>query len=194
MARRPKPLIDCFVKFSTVKQSFPATRGKRRTGIAQLSTSEFTPRLALGHVAVAAARFDVCAQCIGLDEDERNVKNSIRLAFEQKKAFEKCHFFHIDDLAADPRILLDNPHFVGEKLNEADVVLLHAPPTTIERLVPLLARMSTKKVERTFVTLTNHIPDEFAVNPQIVEGTELCSYDGVVDNRAPAPPTTRGTS
>jgi len=134
-----------------------------------------------GLAAVAASRFNLCSQTVGLDANPLTISNSMKLAFQQK-VFHKCHFFQTE-LVVDPKLLLDNPHFMADKINEADVVFLYASPTTIRKLIPLLALLSAKKKETKFVTLMNHLPNEFAVCPELISGTELCAYNGVVDDR-----------
>ena len=46
------------------------------------------------------------------------------LAFQQK-VFNKCHFFHVN-YEDDPRLLLNNPHFMADNINESDVVFIHS--------------------------------------------------------------------
>ena len=108
------------------------------------------------------------------------------LAFEQK-VFNKCHFFHVN-YEDDPRLLLNNPHFMADNINESDVVFIHSnawsSPDRMVTLIPLLALLSSKKNGRKFVTSVHHnIPMEHTVNKRLIEGTDLCVYDGIVDNR-----------
>ena len=137
-----------------------------------------------GQAVVAATRFNLCSQAIGLDTNSLNITNSKKLAFQQK-VFSKCHFFETESLDnVDPKILLDNPHLIADKMNESNVVYLHATnPDMIEKLVPLLALLSSKRKGRKFITSGYHLSNEFAVSPNLISGTELCVYDGVVDSR-----------
>ena len=99
-----------------------------------------------------------------------------------KSLSEECNFFqHYFDIG--PRLLLDNPHLMADKINEADVIFLHVLPEIIQQLIPLMALLSSKEKEsRKFVTLVNHIPEHCAVNPIVLSGMDLCVYDGVIDD------------
>ena len=47
-----------------------------------------------------------------------------------------------------------------------------------------MALLSSKKNDRKFVTSVHHnIPMEHTVNKRLIEGTDLCVYDGIIDNR-----------
>ena len=131
-----------------------------------------------GRVAVAAAHLNICSSAVGVDINPQLITASKQLAF-QKKVFNKCHFFE-EDLTVDPKILLDNPHWIADKMNESDVVFLHVDPKMLKKLIPLLARLSNG---RKIVTLMNHLPKEASICPEFIHGTELCVYDGVIDNR-----------
>ena len=136
-------------------------------------------------LSVAATKYNLCSKSITLHTDENSITNSKMLAFEQK-VFNKCHFFHVnyDD---DPRLLLNNPHFMADNINESDVVFIHynsySTPDKMETLIPLLALLSSKKNDRKFVTSIHNIPMEHIVNKRQIEGTDLMEYDGIVDNR-----------
>lgn len=146
-----------------------------------------------GLVVVATTHLNFCSSATGIEIDPQMVTSSKRLAFEQK-VFEKCNFFELD-LTVDPKILLDNPHWIADKMNAADVVLLSCmDPDLMVKLIPLLAKLSSKR-ERKIVTLINHFPGELCVHPNYISGTNLCICKGVIDNGAkddefllPAPP------
>ena len=135
---------------------------------------------------VAATKYNLCSKSITLHTNEKSITNSKMLAFEQK-VFNKCHFFHVN-YEDDPRLLLNNPHFMADNINESDVVFIHSnawsSPDRMVMLIPLLALLSSKKNGRKFVTSVRHnIPMEHTVNKRLIEGTDLCVYDGIVDNR-----------
>ena len=137
-------------------------------------------------LSIAATKYNLCSKSITLHTNEKSITNSKMLAFEQK-VFNKCHFFHVN-YEDDPRLLLNNPHFMADNINESDVVLIHSnawsSPDRMVMLIPLLALLSSKKNGRKFVTSVRHnIPMEHTVNKRLIKGTDLCVYDGIVDNR-----------
>lgn len=132
-------------------------------------------------ISIAAAKFNLCSQSIGLHTNEINIQSSKRLAFQQN-VFNKCHFFQVN-YNDDPKLLLDNPHFIADRINESDVVLIHdvLDADMITQLMPLLALLSSKRKNRKFVSCVHHIPTLNAVCSKLISGTELCVYDGIVD-------------
>ena len=76
---------------------------------------------------------------------------------------------------------MNNPHFIADQINECDIVFIYAAkPDILQLLLPLLSFLSSKKEgNRKFVTCSNHLPREVAVNRKHIYGTELCVYDGI---------------
>jgi len=132
-------------------------------------------------LSITAAKFNLSSKSISLDNtNEVNVQSSKRLAFQQQ-VFNKCHFFEVN-YNDDPTLLLNNPHFMADQINECDIVFIYAATSDLlQTLLPLLSLLSSKKEgNRKFVTCLNHLPREVAVNPKHIDGTELCVYDGIV--------------
>lgn len=137
-----------------------------------------------GRVGVMATRFNLCSESIGIDASPLCVHMAIKLAFEQK-VLSQNHFFRAE-IFQDPSQLLGNI----EKIWDADVVFLHAFPSVLKKLIPLLAKMSDdnfeymlckEKKKRKFITLMYHFPADVAVNARFIKGTDLCVYDGILD-------------
>lgn len=135
-----------------------------------------------GILSVAALQFNLCSQAVGLETDQLYVTGSMKLAF-QHGVFDRCHFFRSNYFDEDPRLLLDNPHSMADRINESDVVFVYSSSDEVHKLIPLLALLSSKNEGRKFVTLTHHIPSEFAVSPRLIPGTDLCVYDGVIGKK-----------
>ena len=130
-------------------------------------------------LAITAAKFNLSSRSISLDTNEVNIQSSKRLAFQQQ-VFDKCHFFEVN-YNDDPTLLLNNPHFMADQINECDIVFIYAATSDLlQTLLPLLSLLSSKKEgNRKFVTCLDHLPREVAVNPKHIYGTELCVYDGI---------------
>ena len=127
-------------------------------------------------LSITAAKFNLSSKSISLDTNENNIQSSKRLAFQQQ-VFNKCHFFEVN-YNDNPTLLLNNPHFMADQINECDIVFIYAATLgVLQTLLPLLTLLSSKKEKRKFVT--NHLPREVAVNPKHIDGTELCVYDGI---------------
>lgn len=125
---------------------------------------------------------------------------SARLLAFREGIFGTAEFIETD-ATAPPTLLLDNPHLLSEKILSATVVFVHASPTLLRRMVPLLARLtegnthrgdddntsSSRKVE--IVTLVHHIDSRHTIEGHVrdVEGTELRVYDRIDSDDAPAP-------
>lgn len=177
----------------------PATSGQFRSLFEYLKTynavSKDTKPVLLhigcgdGRVGVTATRFDLCSQTIGIDISPLRVHTAIKLAFEQQ-VLSKCHFFQAK-MFEDPSLFLGKPDLLAEKIWDADVVFLHAFPSVLKKLTPLLAKLSDDNYEymlakqgkkkRKFITLMYHLPADLSVNPRFIQGTDLCVYDGVVN-------------
>jgi hypothetical protein len=142
-----------------------------------------------GRIGVTATRFNLCSQTIGIDASPIRVLTAIKTAFEQK-VLDKCHFFQKDIFQTE---VFEDP-LLAEKIWDADVIFLHALPSKLKKLVPLLAKLSDENYEymlakqvkkkRKFVTLMYHLPAEVTINARFIQGTDLCVYDGVIDKRA----------
>ena len=149
-----------------------------------------------GRVGVTATRFNLCSESIGIDTSPLCVHMAIKLAFEQK-VLSQNHFFKAE-IFQDPSLLLGN----DEKIWDADVIFLHAFPSVLKKLIPLLAKMSDgnfeymlgkEKKKRKIVTLMYHLPADNTVNARFIKGTDLCVYDGILDKpevRRITPPST----
>lgn len=158
-----------------------------------------------GRVGVAAA--DLCSQIIGIDASPLRVHTAIKMAFEQK-VLDKSHFFQTE-IFEDPLLLLGNPNLLADKIWEADVVFLHAFPSVLKKLMPLLAKLSDNnyeymlaekvKKQRKFVTLMYHLSAVsidgsryIPMKVRFIQGTDICVYDGVkeTDANQVTPPST----
>ena len=177
----------------------PATSGQFRSLFEYLETYNAASKTAKsvllhvgcgdGRVGVTATRFGLCSETIGIDASPLRVHTAIKLAFQQQ-VLSKCHFFQAK-MFEDPSLLLGKPNLLSEKIWDADVVFLHAFPSVLKKLTPLLAKLSDdnyeymlgkqEKKKRKFVTLMYHLPADVTVNPRFIQGTDLCVYDGIVD-------------
>jgi len=125
-----------------------------------------------GLVAVATTHLNFCSSATGIEINPQ-FWSLHPIDLPLNKVFEKCDFFELE-LTVDPKILLDNPRWIADKINAADVVLLSCmDPDLMVKLIPLLANLSSKRA-RKIVTLINHFPGGLCVHPNYVSGTNSC--------------------
>jgi len=150
--------------------------------------------------AIMATRFNLCSQAIILnspddptsqsqhDNSKKVLVNSKKLAFQQG-VFEKVHFFPIEDKSflRHPTLLLDNPHYMADRINQSNIIFVHAPSEEVMmKWIPLFALLSSKmKAKRKFITLREFpLPKEVAIPSRFMaaasSSSELCIYDEVI--------------
>jgi len=149
-----------------------------------------------GRACVAPVKLGVLQRSIGIDLFPDCVKAARLLAFRQD-VFQSCEFFQAD-ATTSPRLLVDNPHLLSDKLSAANIIFIHSSPILLRRLVPLLARLTERNAvcqeqdsngkspsairNVEIVTLVHHIEDQFTVEGHVrdLEGTDLRLYDRII--------------
>ncbi|KAL7572051.1 hypothetical protein ACA910_001701 [Epithemia clementina (nom. ined.)] len=132
-----------------------------------------------GRVCIAAAKILGC-RSIGLDISPPCIKMAQDIAQEELQENNgKCSFYACDATIDPDKLLLDCNDSLARDLRSATIVYLYTYPTLLQKLVPLLQRLSHNHSLRKVVTLTYHLDQSVAKAIEVDETNDIRLYGQV---------------
>jgi len=133
-----------------------------------------------GRVCISVAKLTGC-KVYGIDVSPACIAMAKDVADEEGLS-DKCSFFEAD-ATIDPDILLSETSSLYEILNSTTVVYLYIYPTLLEKLIPLLSKLTNASHNtRSVVTSTYHLTSDQAMSKGWDKKNDIQIYSQVFDH------------